>query len=812
MDTISLNANWQLIAKKIESNPFIKENSTLDISIPFEVHDVLSKARIIPEPYYKDNINSISFVAKADWEIKRTFSYKKTASRAMLALGAIDTAAYLTINDREVMRSENEFIHHVVDITEYLIDGENTISIFFPSIYGEIKKTEESIPYSIPEKECKGCIRGGSLIRKSSMSFGTELSPALPTIGIYSDIALITVDNYLVIDSALVTELIDERWHMKAEFIIDAEKEEAIELSLSCQKGSIKEKTKLKPGINKYSISLDTAKDSVELWWPNGLGKQHIYNVHLSAGYYECDKKTAFRTIEIRRSITMGGRELTLNVNGKDIFIKGANWLGLDLIKTRRDKRRYERILESAASAYMNMIRVHGASYYEDDEFYNECDRLGLLVWQDMMFSSSLYRVDKEFLDNIKKEIREQVFRLKSHPSIALWCTDSECFKLIDSLDNKARYIIDYNTLSNAIEEEIKKEDDRYVLTSSPVIDNASYKEAEEENGDIHIGFDSEIRDLTDYIEYRPRFVSEFGYLSLPSPAGASYFGARDDWNATSSEFEAHNRDKEGNAGIIRNIARDFRFPSRIENLMYLSQTEQSLYMERAVNYFRSLMPYCMGTLFMSLNEPWPSISPSSMEYSGKLKLLQYSARRFYSPITPLLFIKNNRLYVYAINDTDRDEDIEIQIKFRTYSGKKKEAKIFSLTLSHGKATKIEDFPLSKIDTKNVFAYARLSTKTTIIERTIILAMPKEARLENPGLKAEVTKLSSKKLSIHVTSTHPAFRVALASGTIKGTFSDNLFAVRPTAERNIIFNSDDDVDIEKFREKLTIYDLYSATR
>lgn len=139
-------------------------------------------------------------------------------------------------------------------------------------------------------------------------------------------------------------------------------------------------------------------------------------------------------------------------------------------------------------------------------------------------------------------------------------------------------------------------------------------------------------------------------------------------------------------------------------------------------------------------------------------------------PITPLLFIKNNRLYVYAINDTDRDEDIEIQIKFRTYSGKKKEAKIFSLTLSHGKATKIEDFPLSKIDTKNVFAYARLSTKTTIIERTIILTMPKEARLENPGLKAEVTKLSSKKLSIHVTSTHPAFRVALASGTIKGTF------------------------------------------
>ncbi len=366
--------------------------------------------------------------------------------------------------------------------------------------------------------------------------------------------------------------------------------------------------------------------------------------------------------------------------------------------------------------------------------------------------------------------------------------------------------------LSDAIIEEIKGEDSRYVLSSTPVIDNATYKEAEEDNGDIHIGFDSEIKNLTDYTDYRPRFVSEFGYFSLPTPDGAAYFGDKDEWNVTSTEFEAHNRDKEGNAGIIRNIAKDFRFPSKLENLMYLSQTEQSLYMERAVSYFRSLMPYCMGTLFMSLNEPWPSISPSSIEYNGKLKLLQYSARRFYSPITPLLFIKNDRLYVYAVNDTDKDEDIEIQIKFRTYSGKKKEAKIFSLTLTQGKAAKIEDFPLSKIDTRNVFAYARLSTKTTIVERTIILTMPKEARLENPELKAAITKLSAKKLSINVTSSHPAFRVALASGTIKGTFSDNLFAVRPTAERNIIFNSDEDIDIEEFRKELTIYDLYSATR
>lgn len=817
MEKISLNDKWQLCAKKIEQNQYIKENDSFEVSLPFEVHDVLSRSNVIPEPYFKDNIDSLSFIGRGEWEISKHFTLNEKKGRALLSLSSLDTIATLYINRKEIRSFDNEFLSHIIDVTDYIEEGENEISFSFKSPISAIKEIESSLPFSLPEHEYKGKIKGGNLIRKSSASFGSLTSPPLITLGIYKELSLVLIDNYYAEGTALTVSLIDDKWRLKAEFNIYAYKEEEIEISLSFQQRDVKKTIKLTPGTARYSITLDVEKDSVELWYPNGYGRQHIYNAYLTAGSFECNKKCAFRTIEVKRNITMGGRELAICVNGEDIFIKGAVWTGLDAIRTRCERRGYERALESAALANMNLIRVHGSSYYENDEFYSECDRLGLLVWHDMMFSSSAYRADDEFLKSVYEEIQQNVFRLKGHPSIALWATDNECFTELDmhkrTLINRDRYIISYNKLSSTIESAIKSEDDRTVLYSTPSITPDTLSPSDDENGDIHISsIWNEDKDISAYTEIRPRFVSEFGYFSLPSPLEAQSFDDEDKWNITSAEFEAHNRDEEGNARIVRNIARDFRFPSKIENIMYLSEALQALATERAVSYYRSLMPYCMGTIFMSLNEPWPSIAPSSIEYSGMWKLLQYSARRFYSPITPLLFIKDNRLYLYAINDTDKREEGEVQIKFRTYSGKKKEAKLYSIFLEPKKATKIEEFPLSKLDVKNVFAYARLSTKKTIKERTIILTSPKLAHLEDPELKVTVTKLSAKKLNILLTSTHPAFRVALGSGRVNGVFSDNLFAVRPTAERNIIFNGYDDVDIEEFKKELVVYDLYSATR
>lgn len=221
-------------------------------------------------------------------------------------------------------------------------------------------------------------------------------------------------------------------------------------------------------------------------------------------------------------------------------------------------------------------------------------------------------------------------------------------------------------------------------------------------------------------------------------------------------------------------------------------------------------MPYTMGTLFSSLNDTWPEISNSTIDYNGKWKVAHYASRRFYASLAPLIFLENDKLMVYVANDSAKDEEVELKLKLRHFNGKKKESHVYNVVVPSMTSVKVREVDLKKIDRRSLFAYVKMQNKSIIRERTILLTDAKDAMLEDPTIKAEITQLGTRKAEIRLSSSKPAFWVSLDSGSVEGTFSDNFIAVRQTADKTIIFDSTEELDVEKLKNELSIMDLYSA--
>lgn len=820
METLSLNGKWQLIAAEVEKNPSVKKGDIFDISMPGDVHSALLEAGKIKDPYYGTQELDMLWVGRSDWSIKRYFSWTKKPGYTVLKLTKVDTIADLYINGTFIANMENEHQAYYYNLTDHLLDGENEIRFEFTSAEKVAKERNKKLPYPIPHSRYPNDSECRNLVRKAQCNAGWDWGPCIMSAGIYEDIELTTVESFFIRTSAIYPVKEANSWRINIELDIEAFEDSEEDLSVSFMKGSLDKKLSIRKGVHLYKESFSVDGDGIELWWPNGFGKQHRYSFILSLGSARIDKMVGFRDLKVSNEVKMGGKELAITVNDRPIFMKGANWIPQDAIPSRITDRRYEKLIESMAQANMNMVRIWGGGLYEYDAFYNECDRLGILIWHDMMFACSTYPATPDFLSSVEKEVRYQIRRLKDHPSIALWCGNNEDLGALtwyeESIANRDRYVVDYDRLNSGVLERVIKEEDpdRVFWPSSPCAGPGDYSDNwhVDGNGDMHFWTVwHEGADFEKYHEVKPRFCSEFGYQSFPSYTTAKTFTPVEDLNLTSPTFEHHQKNPRGNSIIIENFARYFRFPEGFENMLYLSQAQQAWAIETAVVYWRSLMPYCMGTLFWQLNDVWPVSSWSSIEYSGKWKLLQYDARRFYSPLVPLLYTDKGKLYVYVANDTPNDEEVDLKLKFRHFDGKKQSTKYFSVKVPSMTSVKVTEINLSRIDTKNLFCYAKMTNKDTIRERTIFLDKPKCTSMEDPKITYEIQEIGANRVNIKVMAEKPAFWVSLDADDIPGNFSDNFISVRPTAEKNIVFHAENDLDIEEFKRKFKIYDLYTAT-
>ena len=406
------------------------------------------------------------------------------------------------------------------------------------------------------------------------------------------------------------------------------------------------------------------------LWWPAGSGKQHLYDLAVVTRTETIRRRVGLRHVELITTPDAVGARFAFRVNGCEIFCRGANWIPADALPSAATPELTAKLLRAAVAANMNMVRVWGGGFYEQDFFYDLCDELGIMVWQDFMFACCLYPTTPQFLNEVRAEVDYQVRRLAHHASVVLWCGDNELLGALtwfkESRDNRDRYLVNYDRLNRAIEETMKAADATAIWwPSSPSPGLMSFGDAwhDDRSGDMHFwSVWHEGRSFEHYRDVKPRFCSEFGFQSFPSMATIKTFAEPGDMNIASPVMESHQKNAGGNARIAETMFRYFRFPTRFADFVYVSQIQQGLAMRTAVEYWRTLKPHCMGTLYWQLNDTWPVASWSGLDHGGGWKALHYMARRFFEPVAVFAVPVGDDIVLTGVNDTR--EDVVVTVKY----------------------------------------------------------------------------------------------------------------------------------------------------
>ncbi len=444
----------------------------------------------------------------------------------------------------------------------------------------------------------------------------------------------------------------------------------------------------------------------------------------------------------------------------------------------------------------MNMIRVWGGGFYEQDYFYDLCDRLGLMVWQDFMFACNLYPCTDDFLSNVSQEVDYQVRRLSSHPSIALWCGDNELVGALtwfkESRDNRDRYLVAYDRLNRVIEQGVKKAYPQGIWwPSSPASGYLDYGDAwhADGSGDMHYwSVWHENKSFANYRTIKPRFCSEFGFQSYTSMPVIETFADSGDMNIASPVIELHQKNAGGNERIAGTMFRYFRFPKDFANFVYLSQIQQGLAIGTAVDYWRSLKPHCMGTLYWQLNDTWPVASWSGLDYGGSWKALHYMARRFFQPVNVVAIPSEDGTSIafFMVNDTLEELTVDMNLFAVTLDGERLPIRTATGTCPPDRSAPLLTLDETDIPVDALLAWSFIASNGMSGEGHLALQPYKALELQPSGLETSVAPLADGRFEIAVSATGLALFVMLEADC-PGRFADNAFDLHAGMSRRVTF-------------------------
>jgi beta-mannosidase len=652
MDIQSLNGNWQVRQFNFEE--------WLPACVPGGIHTDLLAAGRIPDPFYGDNEKAVQWVAEKDWVYRRYF-YPSPAlidhEHISLVLSGVDTLAEVRLNGKILGAVDNAFRTWEWDVIHILRPGENVLEILFRSPLAYIRGRERMRPMS----DLRMGIPGGPHLRKPPSHFGWDWGPKIPCIGIWREVRLEGRSRARIIDARI--EQLHEHTEDPGEDLVTltarvnteiwAEKDVPLNLHMrvTAPDGSLR-RAKM-PLQAQAALPLKIFKP--QIWWPNGLGEHPLYTIDIelvegdpgseSARIVDTRRYTiGLREIELRQQEDAWGKSFSFVVNGVPVFCKGANWIPADSFPTRVTGERYEKLIRSAAEANHNMLRVWGGGYYEDDCFYDLCDRYGILVWQDFMFACYTYPLDDPaYVDTVRCEVHDNIHRLRHHACLALWCGNNEIETMAPSLGWLKKFsgpMQGYENFFYHILPQIVSSEDpgRPYWPSSPSSNDVFQSPNGEKNGDAHLwNVYHAFRPPEYYRKQNPRFASEFGMQSLPPMETLASFTATDDLRTAKDVqrpvMRLHQRAKAGNSKLVWYIAQRFRLPRSLDGLIYLSQVLQAEAIRIGVEHWRRHPDRTAGALYWQLNDCWPVISWAGIDYYGRWKALMYASRRFFAPL-----------------------------------------------------------------------------------------------------------------------------------------------------------------------------------
>ena len=660
----------------------VGEKGWFPATVPGVVHLDLLAAGRIPDPFVADNELQVQWVAEADWEYRRRFTVEPSLlahDRVLLECEGLDTLATVLVNGEEVGRGENMYLRCRFEVKEVLQEGHNRLLVRFASPVKYARRRLRRDPLLNPAHS----IPGAPYVRKSPCQWGWDWGPKLPPTGIWRDIRLAGYTT-----ARLENVHLRQEHHrngtvtIRAKVTVDRWKAVPLRarLRVTAPDGEVlTDEVRIRSDRQVGHLMVNVARP--RLWWPNGYGEQPLYRaeVELYEGEELRDreeKRLGLRTLRLQRKKDYYGESFTFLVNGVPIFCKGANWIPADSFPPRVTSEHYRHLLGSAAAAHMNMLRVWGGGYYEDERFYDLCDELGILIWQDFMFSCSVYPGDEEFVENVRREVVDNIRRIRHHPCLALWCGNNELewgwveWGWSQGMTEKHRQ--DYDRMFHHLLPEIvaAEDPDTPYWPSSPSSNLPFQNPNAEERGDGHYWEVWHGRvPFTEYRKHYFRFQSEFGFQSLPPLETVAAFAEEKDWNMTSYILEHHQRHPAGNGLIIYYLTQNFRLPKDFPALCYLSQVLQAEAIRYGVEHWRRNRHRVSGTLYWQLNDCWPVVSWSSIDYFGRWKALHYAAKRFFAPVLLSAEEKDVRVDLHLTNDRLEPFRGEVRWSLETLEG-----------------------------------------------------------------------------------------------------------------------------------------------
>jgi beta-mannosidase len=824
----AINSGWQFRALTKTEDPQLANWHAAEV--PGLVQTDLLRNKLIPDPFYRDNESKLQWIGLTDWEYQTEFNVDAATlqrDHVDLYFAGLDTFANVFLNDSEILNANNMFRYWRVSAKDKLRSGKNTLRIVFLSPVKLMLPKVKAEPYRLPTVQqvqivSEEGIATDPYTRKAPYHYGWDWGPRYVTLGIWQPINLIAWDDTRIDNFHIRQQKVGkDQAQLAAELEIVAAAPADVTLSVQHDGAQGKNlaagelKAHLELGVNRVSIPLRIPNPS--LWYPTGYGAQPLYRftATVTKGKVVEDRaelRTGLRSLELRRQPDKWGKSFEFVVNGIPVFGKGANVIPFDSFSSRVNPDVHRKILQAAKDANMNMVRNWGGGYYETDDYYDICDELGILVWQDFMFGGAMVPGDPAFQQNVREEVTQQVKRLRDHPSLVIWSGNNEvetgwrywgdrqAFKETLTPPQRERVWQDYVVLFHDI---IKSVVNEYGAPTPywPSSPSANFEDEPggPRNGDMHYwSVWHALEPISKYTEQFPRFMSEYGFQSFPEMRTVKQFTEPQDWDIISPVMQVHQKNVGGNERIRTYMLREFREPKDFESFLYVSQVLQAEAIKVGAEHLRRQRPRTMGSLYWQLNDCWPVASWASVDYYGRWKALHYYARRFYDELLVSPFEENGAVSVYVVSDKLQPTPTELRIRVLDFSGKQLMEKKQSIQVPELSSQVYATIPVQDLlrgsDAQHAFATFELSTNgKTVSSNTYLFDRTRSLALPSPQIQSDVTGANGAYV-LRLLSPTLARQVFVSFGDTDVDISDNYFDLIPNEPVTLQLKSKANID------------------
>ncbi len=817
-------------------------------TVPSTVQTDLLRNGLITDPFTGAHEAQLQWIGLADWEYQTMLNVDATMlthDHLDLVFDGLDTYATVRLNGQQILQADNMFRHWRVPVKGFVHSGANELTVTFASPVRRLLPVTLKRAFQLPGEfdsafgdEPKG-VQTANYIRKAAYQYGWDWGPRYVTEGIWQPVRLQTwdtarVDTLHVLQNSVSADAasLDAQLRIESSGAIKT----IASVTYVTPKGdhvSIPEvAVQLVPGSNTLHVPI--VIEHPDRWWPVGYGPQNLYRVSakIKVGHetLTAERVTGLRTVRLLRDKDQWGKSFGFEVNGVPIFAKGADVIPFDSFPDRVTPEQHRGILESARDANMNMVRLWGGGYYESDDFYDECDRLGLMVWQDFMFGGAIPPDDPDFRANVEQEAIEQVDRLRDHPSLTLWCGNNEVETGWDAWPD--RMLLKQNispaerakieTGMSLLFDDILK---RTVAVRDPEVPywpstpsaNHETTANSNDNGDVHSwNVWSGSAPIEDYLKDTPRFVSEYGFEALPDMRTIRAFATPTEQTLDSPVLRAHQKFANGNGNdrLLVYLRRYFGEPKDFPAFVYLSQVMQAEAIELEAEHLRASRPRSMGSLYWQLNDCWPAASWASIDSFGRWKALQFHARRFYNDLLVAPIRQDGSTTVYAVNDRTVPVQANVHMQVMNFDGRILSDSTTPVTMPPLSSTRMnsttDEALLKGADAASTLVVFTMEVDGKAVSRHLLyFRAARDLKLPHATVTAHVTAgTHGLELTLHADTL--ARDIWISFGDQDVTLADNAFTLLPGENRSIPIKSS--ADAAALERALHIQTLDTATR